>query len=427
MQNYPVLNIWKHILIFISLIYFSIYLFLNLFTPIVERKSLFVKTVGENTDITHKEMYEFKDKSDEEICLRPEYTAGVNRALLNNNYQQSLPQKYYYYGPVFRYERPQKGRYRQFTQFGGEYIGEENPYIDADLILMNWKTMQDLHIDKGIKIHINSLGDRESMNNYYGTLKNYMSTHINSLSKESQYRYSRGSILRILDSKEIEDQEIIKNAPLMINSFNNYSKQYFETVFSILSSYSLPLESDPHLVRGLDYYQHTTFEFINQENITVLAGGRYDLSASLNYKNPLPSIGWSAGVERVALTVAREELIPSEHHGITVYNHYYNIVINNIINIIINIDKSDTPECISILRQKQLSLAHYIRNHNIPAYINYNTNIKKALKIITSGCSKYCIFLSKDDKEDSIRIKNLQTMQQETISMNSLIPYLNQK
>ena len=274
--------------------------FKSIQTPIIEHQELFSRTVGEQTDIVSKEMYSFLDKGEINICLRPEATSGLAR-FAATNYQSGL-MKLITHGPMFRRERPQKGRYRQFHQINIETIGEKSPYIDFELILVAKLLFDELGINKNIyKLFINSLGSKEDQYNYSNLLKKYLSTFKNKLSETSILRLDKNP-LRILDSKDAEDAEILKNAPQISDHLSSESKKYFDQVKKLLNDNDIIFFEDPKLVRGLDYYSHTAFEFQTIEDKrqnAILAGGRYDNLISMISSRDIPGVGWASGIERL--------------------------------------------------------------------------------------------------------------------------------
>lgn len=290
-------------------------------TPIFEKTEVFARTLGDTSDIVTKEMYTFQDRGGESITLRPEGTAGVARALISEGLQQNLPLKYFYSGPMFRYERPQKGRLRQFHQTGVEFIGEADPWADAEVIIAGVQFLHRLGLGKRCVLEINSLGDQESRAKYRGALLQYLQKYRDQLSKESQERLERNP-LRILDSKSEEDQKILMEAPNYSDSlspkagdFFNQVQKYIYTQRDLFHSLKDPADPsvwikdvliNPRLVRGLDYYCHTCFEITCEElgaQKTVLAGGRYDGLIRMMGGPDVPGVGWASGVERLALLI----------------------------------------------------------------------------------------------------------------------------
>ncbi len=276
--------------------------------PIFEFSEVFTKPLGKSSDIVTKENYIFKDRSEDELMLRPEGTSGVVRAFLNAGLFQDLPQRFSYYGPMFRYERPQKGRLRQFKQLGVECLGLSSPMADIEVMSLGHDFLDKLNILDKITLKINSLGDFDSRKNYRDSLVNYLRDYQSKLSKDSLKRLSINP-LRILDSKNEEDQKIIQNAPSIFEYLNTDSKTRIEDVCKGLDHLNIKYQIDPNLVRGLDYYCHTAFEFTTNElgtQGTVLAGGRYDGLSKMLGGPEVPGVGWAAGIERLALMVQSE-------------------------------------------------------------------------------------------------------------------------
>ena len=276
--------------------------------PIFEFSEVFTKPLGKSSDIVTKENYIFKDRNEDELMLRPEGTSGVVRAFLNAGLIQDLPQRFSYYGPMFRYERPQKGRLRQFKQLGVECLGLSSPMADIEVMSLGHDFLDKLNILDKITLKINSLGDFDSRKNYRDSLVDYLRDYQSKLSKDSLRRLSINP-LRILDSKNEEDQKIIQNAPSIFEYLNIDSKTRFEDVCKGLDYLNIKYQIDKNLVRGLDYYCHTAFEFITNElgtQGTVLAGGRYDGLSKMLGGPDIPGVGWAAGIERLALMVQSE-------------------------------------------------------------------------------------------------------------------------
>ena len=274
-------------------------------TPIFEFTEVFARPIGETTDVVSKEMYTFKDRGGEEITLRPEFTAGIARAVLSNGLTQSTPLKFFAAGPVFRYERPQKGRYRQFHQINAELIGAAQPQADIEVIAMGAAILDELGILKSCRLELNTLGDTVSRTAYRAALVEYFSAHLAKLSDDSRDRLGRNP-LRILDSKDEGDKALVANAPSFSEYLNDESKAFFETVKRGLDALGIAYELNPRLVRGLDYYCHTAFEFITTElgaQGTVLGGGRYDGLMGMMGGPELPAVGWAGGIERLAMLI----------------------------------------------------------------------------------------------------------------------------
>ena len=279
------------------------YGFQEMATPIFEFAEVFSRPLGETSDIVTKENYSFADRGGEMLTLRPENTAGVVRAMISGGLTQSLPLKYFYNGPMFRYERPQKGRMRQFHQVGVECLGQADAFADAEIIACGARFLKMLGVLELCSLNLNTLGDQESRLSYREDLVKYLRFFVGELSADSQKRLEVNP-LRILDSKDEGDQEILKDAPLLQDYLNTTSRTHFEVLQEALNSVNISWKFNPLLVRGLDYYCHTAFEFVTSElgtQGTVLGGGRYDgLSEMLGSKR-IPGVGWAAGVERLVM------------------------------------------------------------------------------------------------------------------------------
>ena len=287
----------------------ALYGYGEIITPVFEFTEVFARGMGEVTDVVSKEMYVFNDRGGESLALRPEGTAGVARALVSNGMAQNLPLKFYYAGPMFRYERPQKGRYRQFTQAGVELLGVDSPNADVEVIALADAFLRKVGIKGVITLEINSLGDMESRENYKKALVSYFEKYEDSLSEDSRRRL-RLNPLRILDSKEECDKRINANAPLMQDYLNEASKSFFEAVLKGLDALGIAYKVNSKLVRGLDYYRHTVFEFITDElgaQGTVLAGGRYDDLVHELGGPKISGIGFASGVDRLSLLLKEKK------------------------------------------------------------------------------------------------------------------------
>ncbi len=273
--------------------------------PILEPVALFERAVGESTDIVSKEMYNFHDKSGEHITLRPEGTSGCVRAVIDNNMCYNKTQRLWYQGPMFRYERPQKGRLRQFTQFGVETFGMSGADIDAELIFMARDIFRSLGVDQYVRLEINSLGTLPERLEHRQQLVTYFNQH-KSLLDEDSLRRLETNPLRILDSKNPDMQEMIEAAPRLLNFLGEASRQHFDELCKLLDSAEIPYVVNPRLVRGLDYYTRTVFEWITDElgsQGTVCGGGRYDGLAELFGSKSLPASGFAIGIERLLLLI----------------------------------------------------------------------------------------------------------------------------
>jgi histidyl-tRNA synthetase len=287
----------------------TLYGFKEMTTPIFEPTEVFSRSMGETSDVVSKEMFTFQTKGEESVTLRPEFTAGIVRAFLSNGMQQHLPLKLFSTGPLFRYERPQKGRQRQFHQVNFEWLGDASPEADVEIIMLAGYLLFYLSGNKGCKLLINTLGDKESRAKYRDALVAYLTPHTKELSEDSQRRLTTNP-LRILDSKSPQDNKITEAAPKIMDYLSDQAKARFDKVCSSLNQSPIPffqsINVAPSLVRGLDYYTDTVFEFVAETGElgaqnTVLAGGRYDGLVGQMGGKPTPAIGFAAGVERLLL------------------------------------------------------------------------------------------------------------------------------
>lgn len=285
-------------------------------TPLLERTSLFKRSIGEATDIVEKEMYSFDDRKGESMTLRPENTAGCVRAAIENGLlQPGSVNRLWYLGPMFRYERPQLGRQRQFFQTGAEVYGLAGPVIEAELILLSARLWRKLGIDSALQLEINTLGDTDDRTHYREALVSYLEQHKEVLDEDSQRRLTRNP-LRILDSKNPAMQELISNAPRLWDSLSESSKAHYDELLSLLKAGGIKVTENPRLVRGLDYYSHTVFEWTTDKlgaQSAVCAGGRYDgLLEQLGAKSA-PGVGWAFGLERVIALMEVLACSPEAH------------------------------------------------------------------------------------------------------------------
>ncbi|MBC7953743.1 MAG: histidine--tRNA ligase, partial [Rhodospirillaceae bacterium] len=274
-------------------------------TPIFEFTEVFSRTLGETSDVVTKEMYTFADRSGDSLTLRPEGTAGVARAFISGGLSQNLPLKLFYRGPMFRHERPQKGRLRQFHQVGVELLGVEGPQADIEVVSMAWRMLQALGLGDKVQLEINTLGDAESRVAYRDALVAYLTPYKDKLSEDSRARLDKNP-MRVLDSKDEGDKAIVAAAPLIQDALTPAAQEFFAQVTSGLTALGVPFVVNPKLVRGLDYYCHTAFEFTTTAlgaQGTVLAGGRYDGLIGQMGGPATPGIGWAAGIERLSMLV----------------------------------------------------------------------------------------------------------------------------
>lgn len=378
---------------------FSKYGFERIITPILEETELFRRSVGDETDVVSKEMYEFKDKGNRSVSMRPEGTAGVVRAYLEAGLHKSDPiVKWFYNGPMYRYEAPQKGRYREFHQVGAEIFGIRSPYLDAEIIRMGCEFLEKLGIT-GLTVEINSLGNIESRKKYIEDLKAFMAKRLDKLSEDSKKRYEKNP-LRALDSKDKGDQEEFKDAPKLYDYLDEESKKYFEDTKKYLELLNIKYVENSKLVRGLDYYSDTVFEIKSDKlgaQATVLAGGRYDRLLEILDNVKIPAIGFAAGMERIAMLMD-ENLIGNKENG--VYIVYFD----------------DTKEYF-------IKTLEELRKNDIKASFDYNpksfgAQMKKANKIN----AEYVLILGEEEqKENVVTLKKFSTGEQEKYSLDKVI------
>ncbi len=275
-------------------------------TPVFEDTRVFSRSLGDTSDVVMKEMYSFTDRGGDSLTLRPEATAGICRALVSNGLTQSLPQKVFYTGPMFRYERPQKGRYRQFHQIDVEVLGAAEPLADAEVIACGWHVLKALGISGDVTLELNTLGDRDSREAYRAALVEYFTAHREALSADSLSRLERNP-LRIVDSKDEGDRRIVAGAPTIAAHLTPAAAEFYDRLRRHLDAFRVPFVENPRIVRGLDYYGHTAFEFVTSRlgaQGTVMGGGRYEGLVEEMGGPPTPGVGWAAGVERLSMLLA---------------------------------------------------------------------------------------------------------------------------
>lgn len=288
----------------------KLYGFKGVEMPVIEPTGVFARSLGETTDIVSKEMYTFEDRGGESVTLRPEFTAGLCRAYITNGWQQYAPLKLSTWGPLFRYERPQKGRYRQFHQIDAEIIGAAEPAADVDLLVMADQLLKELGINDDVTLQLNTLGDAESREAWRAGLVGHFEAHKDQLSDESLDRLTRNP-LRILDSKDPRDIPVAQSAPDIDAYLTDEARAYFDAVTAGLDAAVVAWTRNPRLVRGMDYYRHTAFEFVTDRlgaQGTVLGGGRYDGLIEALGGPATPAVGWAAGIERLAMLIDAPEV-----------------------------------------------------------------------------------------------------------------------
>ncbi|MCX7797420.1 MAG: histidine--tRNA ligase [Melioribacter sp.] len=357
---------------------FDNYNYKEIRTPIFEETKLFARGIGESTDIVSKEMYTFTDRSNTSLTLKPEMTASVVRALIEHAlYKKQSLNKFYYISPMFRQERPQAGRLRQFHQFGAEAIGSNNPLLDAEIIIVAYTILKKLGL-KNLTVKINSLGLPESRENYKKLLREYLIKHFDKLSNESKKRFQT-NILRIFDSKDEQDIMIMQNAPLLLEYLDNESLEHFEKVKKALVNAGIPFEIEPKLVRGLDYYTNTTFEIISSSvgaQNALCGGGRYNGLVKELEGPDIPGVGFAAGMERILLACENEKILSLEEDKFDLY--------------ILAIDK----DFVDIV----FDLAIKLRNFDLKVELDYfNRSLKAQLREANKLKAKFALFVGGDE------------------------------
>ena len=288
-----------------------LYGFKRVEVPTIEQTQVFARSIGETTDVVSKEMYSFDDRGGESITLRPEFTAGIGRAYLSEGWQQYAPLKVATHGSAFRYERPQKGRFREFHQLDTEIIGAGEPQADVELLSLGYQLLRELGIAEGVTLELNTLGDPETRDAWRTSLIDYFEGHKANLSEDSVARLQRNP-LRILDSKDQKDRAICADAPTVDQHLTSEAADFFAAVTAGLDAAGVPWKRNARLVRGLDYYRHTAFEFVTDRlgaQGTVIAGGRYDGLIEALGGPHTPAVGWAAGIERLAMMI---DIVPKE-------------------------------------------------------------------------------------------------------------------
>ncbi len=388
----------------------TLYGFSEMATPIFEQTEVFSRSMGETSDVVSKEMFTFETRGGESVTLRPEFTAGVARAFISNGMQQNLPLKLFTTGQVFRYERPQKGRQRQFHQVNFEWLGDDSWQADAEMIMLAGHLLSTLS-DEDISLHINTLGDAQSREKYRDALVAYLTPFTDKLSEDSKRRLVSNP-LRILDSKDKDDREILINAPVMTDYLSEAARGRFEKICALLknemSQFTQKIVIDPALVRGLDYYTDTVFEFVASSGElgaqnTVLAGGRYDGLIEQMGGKATPAIGFAAGVERLTLLLAEDAVPPS----------LYKVMI---------LPFEDMPEHIafsvsSVLRFNLSDILPYLQ-----VEILWHGKLAKRLeKAAKNGTSHVVILSPNEEKEGACIVKNMVTREEKKVFFEDLM------
>ena len=383
----------------------ALYGFLEMATPIFEFTEVFKRTLGDTSDIVTKEMYTFvmgagkgsgKEEEGDSITLRPENTAGVARAFISGGLAQQVPVKAFYAGPMFRHERPQKGRQRQFHQFGVELIGVPQPLADVEVIACGQQILEALGLKDAVTLELNTLGDPESRAAYREALVSYFSAHIDALSEDSRDRLTRNP-LRILDSKDEGDRKLVADAPLFEEFLNGESRDFFAAVREGLDSLGIAYTLNPRLVRGLDYYCHTAFEFTTDRlgaQSAVMAGGRYDGLIKTMGGPATPGVGWASGVERLAMLLAED--IPAPRPVVVVP---------------VGEDAQATA----------LKVTQELRHAGFVVELGYSGNLKKRLQRANKMNARAALLFGDEElAAKSATLRDLDSGEQELVSLDAL-------
>ena len=380
-------------------------------TPVFESSELFHRGVGETTDIVSKETYDFVDRGNRNMTLRPEGTAGIARSFIENKMygNPNQPVKAWYYGQMYRYERPQAGRYRELTQFGVEVFGSSDPITDAEVISIPVNLYRLLGL-KGIKVNINTLGDTESRLKYREALLEYFKPHLDSLCEDCKNRYETNP-LRILDCKVDRELDIMKNAPKISDYLNEKSINHFNKVKEYLEAMEIPYEVDENLVRGLDYYTHTVFEIearvegFGSQNV-LCGGGRYDSLVSNIGGSEVCGVGFATGIERLLTALEYENVLPSEEKSIDAY--------------IIPMDDES--------KKLGLKLTNILRMNGFSTDVDLmGRNIKGNFKQADRLNAKYVIIIGEEElKTNILTVKNNNTKEEYKINIEKLIEFLDE-
>ena len=378
-------------------------------TPIFEKTNLFLRGIGEVTDIVSKEMYSWQDRDGSNLTLRPELTASVVRSYIQHNLQnQSSSQRLFYMGPLFRRERPQKGRQRQFHQFGVEAFGSENPEQDVEIISIAWHLLSLLGISNKVQLKINSIGSNECRKNYRKALLDFIKPHFNLLSEVSKVRFEKNP-LRILDTKNPEERKVLSNAPKISDYYTNEDETHFQTILKFLGCLNIPYNIDLGLVRGLDYYTRTVFEFTSNSlgaQDALLGGGRYDnLVQDLGGK-VVPGIGFAAGIERLLLILEAEKYNFKKHTP----DIYFICIEQNAIQVMLSLSKK--------LREKNYIVVFDLLRRSLKAQMREANKFKV----------RYVIIIGEEElAHKKVTIKDLQKKAQYSYYQSDLFDFFNFK
>ena len=381
--------------------------------PVLEHSELFVRSVGESSDVVRKEMYTFLDKAESSVTLRPEFTAGIMRLIIQNKLLSTneLPLKTYYVGPVFRYERPQLGRYRQFTQFGVEAVGNNSPEIDVETILLAYTILTSLNLD-GVTIKINTMGDEESRLKYKNALKEYFAQYLDQMCADCHSRFELNP-LRILDCKVPEDQKIVAGAPKMKDFLSDTAKERFNKVLKLLDEMDIPYEVDDTLVRGLDYYSETVYEFHyvsskGNDYGAIGGGGHYDKLVKELGGPDVAGVGFSFGVDRLYSILRDDNLLPDG--------------LDNPIEIYV----MPLGESAKVLAM-QTAVALRISGYRTDLCFE-EAKLGNMFKRAERKGARFAVIIGEDEvKKEEVIIKNLSTTEQKSVPVSELIEKISQE
>ena len=366
-------------------------------TPVFEDTRVFQRGLGDTSDVVSKEMYTFEDRGGDSVTLRPEATAGLCRALVSNGLTQAnLPRKIFYTGPMFRYERPQKGRYRQFHQIDIEVMGSAEPLADAEVIACGWHVLQELGIADGTVLEINTLGDAASRDAYRAALVGYFTAHRDALSHDSRIRLEKNP-QRILDSKDETDRGIVAGAPTIDAYLTPEAASFFADIQRHLERFGVPFRRNARIVRGLDYYSHTAFEFVTDRlgaQGTVMGGGRYNGLVEEMGGPPTPCVGWAAGMERLSLLLEDAGLTPDAPRPVSV------------------VPVGDAAEGAA------LDLLQQLRRAGVVAEIAYRGNLKRRMERANRVKARAAVILGDDEIAKGVaQLRDLDAGTQETVPL----------
>ena len=372
-------------------------------TPVFEHTVLFQRGVGETTDVVQKEMYTFEDKGHRSITLKPEGTAGAIRAYLENNmYAEPAPTKLFYVTPAFRYEQPQSGRLRQHHQFGVEFVGSKSPLVEVELITLITTLIRKIGL-KDAKLHINSIGCANCRKTYNEALLDYLKQHEEHLCPTCRERMKKNP-LRVIDCKVPECKEIVKDAPRTIEYLDYECREHFEELQKLLTEMNIPFEIDTGIVRGLDYYTKTVFEFVNSDGFTLCGGGRYDnLVHEIDEKQNIPSVGFGMGLERILYFLEKEQVELEPEPGVELY-----------VGVLGKEARAQAYQLVNTLRMAGIIVETDYMDRSVKAQMKYANKLK----------AKYTVILGENElKENSARIKNMETGEQTEVALDAIAAY----